>query len=294
MSGLKGRESEMNHALNPNRRIRARDLLRWWPVLLAAMGVALISAIWAHEHAAPSYTATTKLAVVPLPQWDETFLGTDLVRDSGDATRTATTVAAQLSSQHFATAAARYLGGDWTPEAVAGAVVITAEEQTNIVDIAARAADPDAAQALASGFTAAVMADRWQTISEQVAQRMATLAADPLTTVGDQQGSNPAAADHTARLRTLAVVRDSKSDPTLRVTASGTAVRTPQMSLPATVLLAALGGLFVGALAAAALEMLSRRKSRSSASPNGLWRKPIQAPASQAFVERKPVDVKHR
>lgn len=284
----------MSHALISPRSIRPRDILRWWPLLLAAMGVALISAAWAHQHTAPSYTATTKLVVVPLPQWDETFLGTDLVRDSGDATRTATTVATQLKSEHFAVAAARYLGGEWTPETVAAALNIAAPGQTNIIEIGARADDPGTANRLVSGFTAAMMADRWQTISAQVDARISALTGDALTSGGDQQGANPAAAEQASRLRTLAIVRDSKADPTLRVSATGPAVRKAQMSLPMTMVLAALGGLFVGALAAAALEWLRRSRHRLPVESNGAAPKPMRAAAERAFIERKHVDVTSR
>jgi uncharacterized protein involved in exopolysaccharide biosynthesis len=279
---------------NRIRSIRLHDILRWWPLLLAAMGVALLSAVWTQAHTAPSYTATTTLMVVPLPQWDETFLGTDLVRDSGDATRTAPTLASQLQSEHFAAAAARDLGGDWTPESVSSAVAITSEGLTNVIDITARASNPDDATRLASGYANAAIADRWQTISAQVDKRIAAIAGDALTGAGDQGGANPAAAEQAGRLRTLAVVRDARADPTLRISATGPALRMPQMSIPVTVVLAVLGGLFVGGLAATVLEYLSAGRNRPSMVANGSSHQMMRTAEGPPLIERKRVDVKQR
>lgn len=276
------------------RSIRLRDIVRWWPLLLAAMGVALLSAVWAHAHTAPSYTATTKLMVVPLPQWDETFLGTDLVRDSGDATRTAPTLASQLKSEHFAEVAARELGGDWTAESVSSAVVIIPEGQTNVIEITAQASNPDAATRLASGYTNAAIADRWQTISAQVDTRIAAIAGDALTGAGDQGGANPAAVEQASRLRTLAVVRDTRADPTLRISATGPALRKAQMSIPVTVVLAVLGGLFVGGLAAAVLEYLRAGRNRPSMVANVSSPRVLRSAEGRPLIERKHVDVNQR
>jgi len=276
------------------RSIRWRDIVRWWPLLLAAMGVALLSAVWAHAHTAPSYTATTKLMVVPLPQWDETFLGTDLVRDSGDATRTAPTLASQLKSEHFAEVAARELGGDWTAESVSSAVVIIPEGQTNVIEITAQASNPDAATRLASGYTNAAIADRWQTISAQVDTRIAAIAGDALTGAGDQGGANPAAVEQASRLRTLAVVRDTRADPTLRISATGPALRKAQMSIPVTVVLAVLGGLFVGGLAAAVLEYLRAGRNRPSMVAYGSSPGVMRSAEGRPLIERKHVDVNQR
>jgi hypothetical protein len=232
--------------------------------------------------------------VVPLPQWDETFLGTDLIRDSGDATRTAPTLASELKSEHFAAAAARDLGGDWTPESVSSAVVITAEGLTNVIDITAQASNPDDATRLASGYANAAIADRWQTISAQVDKRIAAIAGDALTGAGDQGGANPAAAEQASRLRTLAVVRDARADPTLRISATEPALRKAQMSIPVTVVLAVLGGLFVGGLTAAVLEFLSGSRNRPSVDSNGTPPEAMRGAEGLALTERKHAYVKQR
>lgn len=252
---------EVSPALSRTKLVRLRDIARWWPLLLATTVIAMTGTWWAHHNAIPSYTSTTRVVVVPLPQWDETFLGTDLVRDSGDATRTALTFATELESNHYAVVTAGYLGGDWTPESVAAAISIAPASETNIVEIVAQSPDADVAKRLASGFATAMMTDRWQVISTELESRIAALRAGALTGAGDQQGNNPAGAEQVARLQTLQIVLDDRADPTLRVGSAGPPVRDSQMSLVLALLLAAAGGAFIGALAAASIEFLRRGKN---------------------------------
>lgn len=256
---------------------RLRDTIRWWPLLLATTVVALGAAWWSHEHAVPTYVATTKVVVVPLPQWDETFLGTDLVRDSGDATRTAATAAVELQSDRYVRATADYLGGDWSVDSVADSVKVLAPDETNIIEITARSADPDKAEKLSSGYATAMMADRWQRISAQLDSRIAALSSGSLMAAGDPQGTNPTASEQAARLRTITTVRESQADPTLRVGMTSPPERIAQLPLAAVLLLAGFGGLVVGVLAAAAFNHLRSRKDRPmAASP--LAASPIAAP----------------
>ena len=272
---------------------RFRHIVRWWPLLLASMVVALGASWWSHEHAQETYVATTKVVVVPLPQWDETFLGTDLVRDSGDATRTAATEAIELQSDRYVKATADYLGSGWSVDSVADAVKVLAAGDTNIIEITARSDDPDQAERLAAGFAAAMMADRWQRISAQLDSRISLLSSGSLMSGGDPQGTNPTASEQAARLQTLTMVRDSQVDPTLRVGTTGPPEKVSAMPLAATLVLAALGGLLVGVLAAAAIELLRHRKDPTTTSidmPNNGFR----TGSGIGPVDREHVDVKSR
>lgn len=259
-------------------------VLRWWPLIVGAMVIALSAAWWAHEHEVASYSSTTRLVVVPLPQWDETFLGTDLVRDSGDATRTTSTLAAGLKSDHYAEVTAGRLGGAWTAQSVAAAVKVSTPGELNIIEITAQSSDPNAAERLASEFAIAVTADRWQTIAAQLDAKIETLRSGIFVLAGDQQGVNPGGAEQAARLQTLATVRDSGADPTLRISPTDRAVRAAGMSLGLTLMLAVLGGAAVGALSGVALEVLRRGVRRPGA--------PAGHPASQ-FVVRSPNGSSH-
>lgn len=287
------------HALNTSHSQRFRDILRWWPLLLVTMGLALGAAGWAHQHTVPTYVATTRIVVVPLPQWDETFLGTDLVRDSGDATRTAATTAAELQSDRYIRATADYLGGEWTAESVGAAITVLAPGETNTIEISARSSDPGRAEKLASGFASAIMADRWQGISAQLDARITALRNSSLIGGGDPQGTNPTASEQAAQLQTITIVRDSRIDPTLRVGSTSRAERASEMPLAVTLSMAALGGLFVGVLAAAAIEFVRRSKNGPIKVPtavpnNGLRDNGLRTDSRSDLVERKHVDAKSR
>lgn len=288
---MPGSESVMTNSRSVVKQGWLQRIMRRWPLLVGGMMIALGGALWSYEHEVPMYTATTTIVVVPLPQWDETFLGTDLVRDSGDATRTATTLAAELKSRRYANVAARELGGDWTAEKVTEAVTVTTSGETNIIEVVAKAADPDTARRVASGFVDAVTTARWETISSQLESRITALSRGSLASLGDQQGTNSAASVEIARLRTLGFVRDSHIDPTLRVDSSSLPVPDPQMSLPITVIIAALGGLFVGALASAAVDFL-RRQRNPLAHESGNGQRPNRSAGSGSVNGRSPVDVK--
>ena len=232
--------------------VRVREILRWWPLVIVATLCAVGGAVWSQSGHTPSYTATTTLTVIPLPQWDETFLGTSLVRDSGDATRTAATAAAELQSRHAMTVAADYLGGGWTPDSVAAAVKVSAAENTNVIEVVAQTNDADEAAKLAQGFADATLADRWRTISAELDARIAMIN-DAVLIAG------PNADALFARLQTLDMVRATGSDPTVTIDSTSLAVRSKRMPVWVFVCLAAVGGLVIGVLAAI---FMARRPGR--------------------------------
>ena len=231
--------------------IGIRDVARWWPLILLPAVITVSGAMWSVSHQTPTYTASTRLVVVPLVQWDETFIGTSLIRDAGDAKSTATTVTATLDTPRAAAVAAQYLGDDWTPEAVDSAIHVVVVPDSNIVDVQAHSTDPRQAERVSEGFAKAILADRWQTISTELDTRIAALA---VTTAAD-----PNTGEASARLQTLTVIRQAGTDPTLRFDSTTAAVADERLPVAAVVGLAAVGGLFVGTLCAVAMTRLRRR-----------------------------------
>ena len=236
-----------------------RQMLRWWPLIIVPTLIAVGASVWSASHQTPSYTATTKLVVIPLAQSDETFLGTSLIRDGGDPSRTAATVATELDSERAAAATADYLGDGWTPDAVRAAVQIQTVDTPNVIDIAARSPDPARAEKLAAGFARTTLADRWKTISAELDARIALL-----NTMTD---ADPNAGGASARLQTIEVIRQRGSDPTLRIDSTTSAVPEHRLPMAATVGTATAGGLFVGLLAALGLSRLRRRTPSVTAEP---------------------------
>jgi hypothetical protein len=246
------------------------------------MMIAVGAAYWSTGRQAPSYTATTRVMVVPIAQWDETFLGTSLLRDSADATRTADTVAAELNSIRAATVAADYLGGGWTPDKVAGAVKVSVFEQTNVLEIVARSQDADTAAKLAEGFALAIQADRWKTISAELDARIASISADLAAATGtgrdDPNVTNPTADAASTRLQTLKMIRASGADPTMKIDSTILATQDEQLPIWMVLGLATAGGLFVGLLAAAGVALVRRSVNRPSDEPPFHARNPNHSP----------------
>ena len=114
------------------RAIRSRALVVAL-ITLAAVGVAAVLL----ATRSPSYKSTAQLLVSPLPQDDSTFLGTGLLRDSGDPTRTVQTAAALVASPLAADRTARRLGGGLTGSEVSGNVDVQPLGQSNILSVTA-------------------------------------------------------------------------------------------------------------------------------------------------------------
>ena len=250
----------------PSNSVGIREIVRWWPLVIIVTLLAVGAAMWSESRQVVSYTATTRLVIVPLAQWEDTFIGISLVRDAGDATRTAATVAAQLNSRHFAKVAADYLGGDWTPDSVAGAVKVSALESINIIEVRAKSTDADKAEKLADGFAKAMLADRWKTISSELDARIAVVSI-PMNLAPDRV-LVPATDLNTdsvlLRLQTLKTVRESGADPTVRIESTSPAVQSKQLPIWVILAIATAGGLFVGSLTAGGMAILRRRMNQST------------------------------
>ncbi|MFF5970682.1 hypothetical protein ACFY7C_04050 [Streptomyces sp. NPDC012769] len=250
--------------------VAAGHVLRWWPLMLlttlAAVAASLVM-VWGPR--TPSYSATTKMPVTPLSQSDETFLGTSLVRDAGDADRTSSTVARLLDSHQVAVETARSLGGGWTPESVRGAVDVTPVGETNMIEITARAPEPAQAVRLAQTFAETALKERWQTISAELDRRIAFATRN--TDV------DPNAGEESRRLQLLTFVRENGVDPTLSIDSTSPPVRVEEMSEVVVIGMAAVGGLFVGVVAAYGIERF-RRRPRDDEAAVGESELPMSSP----------------
>jgi capsular polysaccharide biosynthesis protein len=235
---------------------RIREIARWWPLILIPALIAVAAAVWSVSQQRSTFTATTRLELVPLVQWDETFLGTSLVRDAGDAKRTASTTAAVLDSREAATATAEYLGSGWTPQSVDDAITVAAVHNANVIDIISQTGDPDSAVRVSEGFAKATLEDRWQTIATELDARIATLTVAVTESTSDEA---------VTRLKTLTVIREAGADPTLRIGPTSPAVENARQPIAVVVGVAAAGGLFIGVLAAVGMTRLRRGQHASNA-----------------------------
>jgi capsular polysaccharide biosynthesis protein len=153
-------------------------------------------------HRPPRYTAVANILVTPLPQDDRNFLGIQMVRDSGDPTRTVQTAASLIGTPQAALAASQQLG-DITPAAVAAVVGVQPIGQSNVLAVSATAGNPKRAAAIANAYATESLAVRDAALKLQIAAAIASL-------------SSQRAAFDPARLAVLESVR-SGVDPTLSI-----------------------------------------------------------------------------
>jgi Mrp family chromosome partitioning ATPase/capsular polysaccharide biosynthesis protein len=248
--------------------------LRAHRVLVAVVTLAAIAASlgWLAVRA-PEYRATAQLLVTPLPQDDRTFLGLQLIRDSGDPTRTVQTAAALVGSQQAALLTAQRLGPGWTARRVAEAVDVEPVGESNILAVSARWPQPAVAARLANEFAAASLRARRLGLQAQIDAMVGRLR-DQLRAT-QRTGGTPADTD-LGQLQQLQNLRNSP-DPTLTLSQQAVAPASPSGAPGWLVLaLAVLGG-FTLAMGAALLTGHLNRRIRDSDEAVGLFETDVLA-----------------
>ena len=240
-------------------------------VIAVTLAGLLLSVLWVAVRS-PKYEATAEVLMSPLPQEDETFLGIQLLRDSGDPTKTAATAAQLIHSHPAAERTARALGGDWTPRSVLKAVHVTPQTESNLLDVTGKSENAAEAQRLANTFVRESLAARRQALAkeaeaelERVRPRLSRV--DTTT----EAGANFVAS--VDRLEALAAGRD----PTLSLSEAAPPPRSPS-GLPAgiVIFLGVLLGFGIGSGAAWLLESVNQRV-RDENEALGLYALPVLA-----------------
>jgi Mrp family chromosome partitioning ATPase len=134
------------------RAIRARaSVVR--AITITVLAVALLLA----TQREPSYEASAKLLAKPIPATDTSLLALDLLRDSGEPTRTMQTAAALVDTQSAARRAARKLGKGWTADSVREATDVKVQGESNVIEVRGRTHDADSAAAVANAFASSAL-----------------------------------------------------------------------------------------------------------------------------------------
>lgn len=229
----------------------AQEILRRWRLVLVVALAALVAAVTVSATREDTYSAKLRLVVTPLSQGDERFIGISLIRDSGDAGRTAATVADGLDSSAVDAETAGLLGSGWTADSVSAAVSAKPVVEANLVEITAEADGAGRAVRLANTYAAATLDVRWNRIAGELERRIATL--DDLSQTAADEGA--AARDRDV----LTTVLRSGRDPTLGLQGDAPKVDSDGIPMAAAGALGLLGGLFLGGLAALAMSLIGRR-----------------------------------
>jgi capsular exopolysaccharide synthesis family protein len=202
------------------------------------------------------YEASAQVLVAPLPQDDQTFLGLQVLRDSGDPTRTVQTAATLLDSPRAATATAEELGAGWTGDRVRQAVDIQPAGESNILSVTATADSAREAQRVANRFLRTALADRDEVLSRQIAGELDRLRARQ-ETLGDPTGT--AAVELSDKISELESV-EARGDPTFSLSQPATTPDSAEGAGPLIVIpIALLAGFALGSGAALLLQLFDRR-----------------------------------
>jgi len=241
----------------------------WWIVLLfgvVAAGIGLL-AVMAKED---WYSATAEIGLRPLPQYDETFVGVDVIRQIGDVTQSTETVAAIFEGPEFAAAAAQRLDPPAEPAALGRAVTVTPFGQSSILRITATDADPVRAQQTANAYSEGVLELRRTRFMDTIRDRIAFLQRRKRALPADDYGGQN---DAGSKLNTLSAVQSSGIDPTVFLASRAQpAQRNAAVPASRAVPLAGIVGLIFGSAAALALALASRavHSSKEAVALSGL------------------------
>lgn len=261
------------------RAIRAHRLL-----VAATTLIALVAAIAWTSVRSTTYEASATLLVTPLPQEDETFLGLEMIRDSGDPTRTVQTAATLVESNPAAARVAAKLGRDWDAERVLGAVSVNPVGESNVLAITASADSAGEATRIADLFARAALRSRAAILSDQASREIARLRVQ-LAEAPKNSSSEERISEQIGQLETV----ETHGDPTLTLSEKATPPTSPTgTSAAVIVVLALLGGFALGSGAAVLLEM-TRRQVRDEEEAMALYPIPVlvRAPLLKAREQRR-------
>jgi capsular exopolysaccharide synthesis family protein len=220
-------------------------------VMLATVGAAVA---WIALRT-PTYQASARMLIAPLPQDDTTFLGLQMLRDSGDPTRTAQTAATLAGSPAAAAITARKLGHGWDVNRVLHSVSVQPEGQSNILAVTGTADSPAVATRLANTFVSSVTTARNRALDAQVEQELAN-SRTRLSTVNLSSAEALAINARINRLNGLLAT----GDPTITPSLPATPPSSPNGAGALIVIpLALIAGLLLGAGTAASFDLASRR-----------------------------------
>jgi capsular polysaccharide biosynthesis protein len=223
--------------------------------------VALAGGVLLISTASREYEASAEILATPIEGTDPSFLGLDLLRESGDPARTVLTAASILGSPEAAELAARRMGPGWDRQRVLAATRIEPQGQSSVLAVIATADDGSLAARLANTFAEASLEHRRATLQRQLDTAISRL---QRRLNRERQGAGPAG-NVTVRalseqLTALVALRATERDPTLALSEHADVPSAPIGAPPWLVLsVALLAGLVLGSLVALAAEALARR-----------------------------------
>ena len=233
--------------------LRDHWILITWLVILG-VAVATIYSLTASKR----YEAHADLLVSPLPSDDETFFGINVLKESGDPTRSVITAARLLKSQEVVSAVAKRLG---VPESELQGVEVKPLGQANIVTITADSTNASTAVRIANAFADETIAGRTKDFQADLADTIDRLRSRLRAIPAGRRNVGEALALQ-ERLAALTPLVGTE-DPTLQLSSPAPPPASPAWPRPAlSIAVAFIGALLVGMAAAIALELGDPRVKR--------------------------------
>jgi Mrp family chromosome partitioning ATPase/capsular polysaccharide biosynthesis protein len=230
---------------------------RHWRLVALITVIAVVIAGRTAERAGQTYSATASILVTPLPEGDSGFVGIGTVVDTGDPARTIQTAAALIDTPEAARRAAALLGKPWTEGSVSKAVTVNPLGASDVLAVAAQASTPPAAQRVANAFAQGSISYRADVVQGQIQSSIRQLQAR-LAQLGSASSSSAEAGALATALEQLRAVQGTNREPTMSVSQTAGAATSNGASKALILLLALLGGIAIGSIAALALETFSR------------------------------------
>ena len=232
-----------------------RALLEHWLLILVLMAVAVLAA-WAYARTAEQrYEASADVLVTPIPNWDATYLGIDVLRESNSG-EAVVTAARLITRPSVAEAVKRRLQVDEEPESLVAAIEAQPQSQSNVLAIAAEHETPEGAATLANAFADVLVAQRTQRFQRSV-ERLTKRLSSRLQEIPKESRGEGEGGTLQGRLAQLQAFV-GEQDPTVQVSSRAVPPSAPVWPRPLlTMWAAALGGLLFGIAAAIALHLAS-------------------------------------
>jgi Mrp family chromosome partitioning ATPase/capsular polysaccharide biosynthesis protein len=222
---------------------------------MAVTLVAGVIAIVSVSRAGQTYQASASILVTPLPVGSSAVLGIGTVVDTGNPGQDVQTAAALIDSQEAGAAAAAQLGPPWTAGGVLSAVTVTPVGAADVLDVTASASTASDAARIANAFAKSAIAHRASVVQGQINRTLTALEAR-LATLPAASAEAQAVAGQVAQLRTI---QGTGREPTMSISQLAVPPGSPTGTAPwLIVLLAMIGGVILGSVAALGLEAFSR------------------------------------
>ena len=236
-------------------------------VVIVAVGAAAAYLATADK----TYEAEADLLVTPVT--GDVLLGLPVIRSSNDPTRDVETAARLVTTRDVAARVIKELKLADSPSGLLERVEAAPVAQSNIVAITAEAGTPEEARDVANGFGRGVVADRTETLHQELDKAIEQLEERIASGQGTTTTEGVPLEAQLAELQTLR----AQNDPTLRLETAADAPSSPSSPRPfLTIAAAILAGLVLGVGGAVALQALDPRLRREE-QLRELYRLPILA-----------------